>query len=57
MPGPALSTCPPLPVTSALRVGEGEEQRGGHADRFLATATHAAVLHLTAEQLPDNRVP
>lgn len=52
---PASPAAPP--VTSALGVGEGEEQRGGHTDGFLPTAAHAAVLHLTAEQLPDNRVP
>lgn len=41
-------------VTCAVGVGEGEEQRGGHTDSLLPTTTHAAVLHLTAEQLPDD---
>lgn len=55
--GETCKPCPPLWVTSTLRVGKGEEQRGGHADGFLSTAAHATVLHLTAEQLPDNRIP
>lgn len=44
-------------VTGAVGVGEGEEQRGGHTDGLLPAAAHAAVLHLAAEQLPDDRVP
>lgn len=40
-----------------LRVGECEEQSGGGSHSLAATAAEAAVLHLTAEQLPDDRVP
>lgn len=55
--GNAVFTAPGPARTGALGVGEGEEQRGGHADGLFAAAAHAAVLHLAAEELPDDRVP
>lgn len=37
-----------------LRVGEREEQGGRGPHGLTATTAEAAVLHLTAEQLPDD---
>lgn len=53
LPDPAAGD----PTVSTLRVGEREEQSGGGAHGLAATATQAAVLHLAAEQLPNDRVP
>lgn len=34
----------------------GEQQRQRRADRLFAAATQTAVLHLTSEQFPDDRL-
>lgn len=39
-----------------FRVMHGEEQRQRWAHRLFATATQTAVLHLTSEQFPDDRL-
>lgn len=40
-----------------LGVGEREEQGGRGSHGLTAAAAEAAILHLTAEQLPNDRVP
>lgn len=42
-----------LTLRVLFRVMHSEEQREGWADRFLATATEAAVLNFTTKQLSD----
>lgn len=54
----ALDLCSiPRRHTIVVRVGEGKEECRRHSDSLLATATHAAILHFTAEKLPNDRVP
>lgn len=53
LPSPAAG----YTIVAALRVGKREEQGGGGPHSLTATAAQAAVFHLTAEQLPNDRVP
>lgn len=43
-------------LSVVFRVMHGEQQRQRRADRLFAAATQTAVLHLTSEQFPDDRL-